>query len=162
MARRVLTDTSPLIGLARVDGLGWLRALFGEVWVPRDVRNEVLCGRGHDDEQMIAAEFEQGWLSLRDEAPDVPDLPDLGKGEAACIRVALAEPEPCLLLMDDRAGRAVAREHGLTVAGTAAIIGMARQRGLIASARVVFARLHASDFRISADVIRTVLHRVGE
>jgi predicted nucleic acid-binding protein len=53
-------------------------------------------------------------------------------------------------------------QQGLRVAGTAAVIGMARARGLIASAREVFARLHASDFRISAAVIETVLRRVGE
>lgn len=46
MARIVLTDASPLIGLARVDGLGWLGALFGEVWMPVEVRDEVLAGSG--------------------------------------------------------------------------------------------------------------------
>lgn len=64
--------------------------------------------------------------------------------------------------MDERAGRAIATEHGLRVAGTAAIIGMAKQRGLIGSAQDVFGRLHSSDFRISAPVIATVLARVGE
>jgi predicted nucleic acid-binding protein len=67
-----------------------------------------------------------------------------------------------LVLMDERAGRAVAVEQGLKVAGTAAVIGMAKRRGLIANAREVFARLHASDFRISAEVIKTVLRAVGE
>ena len=47
-------------------------------------------------------------------------------------------------------------------AGTAAVIGMARQRGLIPSARAVFAQLHASDFRIAVAVIETVLKRCGE
>jgi predicted nucleic acid-binding protein len=67
-----------------------------------------------------------------------------------------------LLLMDERAGRTLAVEHGLRVAGTAAVIGMAKSRGLIPSAKQVFEQLHVSDFRISAEVIRTVLQRVGE
>ena len=70
--------------------------------------------------------------------------------------------EAALLLMDERAGRAVAVAKGLTVAGTAAVIGMAKQRGLIALAKPVFERLHRSDFRISAEVIAVVLRRVGE
>ncbi|WP_256363649.1 hypothetical protein [Thiohalocapsa sp. ML1] len=41
MARLVLTDASPVIGLARVDGLGWLGPLFGAVWMPPEVRAEV-------------------------------------------------------------------------------------------------------------------------
>lgn len=52
--------------------------------------------------------------------------------------------------------------HGLRVAGTAAVIGMAKSRGIIPSAREVFARLHATDFRIAPEVIVTVLGRVGE
>ena len=45
MARLVLIDASPLIGLARIDGLPWLGALFGEVAMPLEVRGEVLVTR---------------------------------------------------------------------------------------------------------------------
>ena len=120
MAGRVLTDASPLFGLAWVNGLTWLGALFESVWVPDEVLQEVLPGRSHPDEA------------------------------------------PALLLMDERAGRALAIERGLRVTGTAAVIGMARMKGLIPSARTVFARLHASDFCISAQVTATILRRVGQ
>lgn len=162
MARCVLTDASPLIGLARVDGLPWLRALFGEVSMPVEVRDEVSASKGFADTLAIAAAIDAGWLKVCDPAPDLPVLPDLDEGEAACIRIALSCGDRALLLMDERAGRAVAAEHGLLVVGTAAVIGMAKSRGLIASARAVFSRLHASDLRISAQVIETVLGRVGE
>ena len=64
--------------------------------------------------------------------------------------------------MDERAGRAVAQELGIQVAGTAAVIGLAKKQGLIPSAKASFERLHVLDFRISAQVIRAVLSRVGE
>lgn len=163
MARLVLTDASPLIGLARVDGLAWLGALFNTVWMPLEVRQEVLSGSGGADEQLIRAAEAAGWLRVWPAvAPELRVLPDLDEGESACIRIGVAHEGAALLLMDERAGRAVALEHGLRVAGTAAVIGMARSRGLISSAREVFARLHASDFRISAEVIQTILRRVGE
>lgn len=162
MARIVLTDASPLIGLARVEGLPWLRALFGEVCMPVEVRDEVLARKDFRDAAAISSAMDSGWLSVCTPTPEFPALPDLDEGEAACIRIALAHGGQALLLMDERAGRAVAVEHGLRVAGTAAVIGMAKSRGLIASAKVVFSRLHASDFRISAEVIQTVLERVGE
>ncbi len=46
MAGLVLTDASPLIGLAHVNGLTWLHALFGEVWMPPEVYAEVVTNRG--------------------------------------------------------------------------------------------------------------------
>lgn len=46
--------------------------------------------------------------------------------------------------------------------GEAASIRLARQQGLIDSAKAVFAALHASDFRIAPAVIHTVLGRCGE
>lgn len=169
MARLVLTDASPLIGLSRVDGINWLHALFGAVWMPPEVRAEVLTGQGLPGEAAIAQAELAGWLRSTEPAPSEPGLPDLDEGEAACIRLALAHTTqhapgaaPALLLMDERAGRQIALEHGLQVAGTAAVIGMARSRGLIDSAREVFSRLHASDVRIAPDVISTVLRRVGE
>ena len=163
MARLVLTDASPLIGLARLDGLTWLGALFGVVWMPDEVRREVLSGSGAGDEQAIGAAVAAGFLRVWPAAtPDKPDLPDLDEGESACIRIALSGGDDALLLMDERAGRAVANEHGLRVAGTAAVIGMAKSRGLISSAKGAFSRLHDSDFRISAAVIETILRRVGE
>jgi predicted nucleic acid-binding protein len=162
MARLVLTDASPLIGLARVDGLGWLESLFGVVWLPPAVHDEVLPDLGYEDERLIRAGLDGGWLKVHTAVPTAPALPDLDAGEAACIRIALAQTEPCLVLMDERAGRVIAAEHGLRVAGTAAVIGLARQCGVISSARDVFAALHASDFRISPTVMKTVLRRVGE
>jgi predicted nucleic acid-binding protein len=90
-----------------------------------------------------------------------PALPDLDEGEAASIRLALISGPQTLLLIDERAGRAVAA-FGIRLAGTAAVIGLARQRRLIESARAVFAELHANDFRIAPAVIQAVLERCGE
>jgi predicted nucleic acid-binding protein len=114
----------------------------------------------------IRAAIAADWLKVwQTPVPEI-DLPDLDEGGPACIRIAIAHQarpdHEALLLMDERAGRAVAAEHKLRVAGTAAIIGMAKKVRVISSARHAFETLHASDFRISAEVIRTVLAAVGE
>jgi len=162
MAAVVIADASPLIALARVDGLGWLPTLFGEVLVSDVVLAEVLPGRFPQKEGLLAQAIQAGWLRLATAMPSEPWLPDLDEGEAASIRLALASGPNMLLLIDGRAGRAVARELGLKLAGIAAVIGLARQQGLIPSARAVFAALHASDFRITPEVIQAVLERCGE
>ena len=155
MARLVLTDASPLIGLARVGGLDWLPVLFGTVWMPPEIKAEVLPGLGLPDEPPLAAALKSGvlreWLRPVAFAARL-ELPDLDEGETACIRIAharAARGDEVLLLIDERAGRAIAMEQGLRIAGTAAVIGMAKSAGLIPSAKAAFTRLHDSNFRIS-------------
>lgn len=169
MARLVLTDASPLIGLAWVNGLDWLRALFGAVWMPAEVKHEALTGLGRPGEAAIAAAIKNGtlreWRRPIAAASAKLPLPDLDEGETACIRIAHARAalgDQVLLLIDERAGRAVAIEHGLRVAGTAGVIGMAKTAGLTPSAKAVFTLLHDSNFRIAPEVIRTVLMHIGE
>ena len=88
---------------------------------------------------------------------------DLDEGETDCIRIALSQGVAnAVIRMDERVGRAVATEFGIRVAGTAAVIGFVKRHGLIDSANARFEHLHASDFRIKADVIQTVLRGVGE
>ena len=50
MAAVVVADASPLIGLARVNGLGWLQALFQEVLVT-DVEADRALERARHEEQ---------------------------------------------------------------------------------------------------------------
>ena len=165
MARRVISDASPLIGLVMVGGLEWLPALFGTVWIPASVQREVLPGVHARGELELAAAIRKQLLRVWQKPISVgaEKLQDLDEGEADCIRIALSEGAAnVLVLMDERAGRAVAQEFGIQVAGTAAVIGLAKKQGLIKSVKPSFERLHSSDFRISADIIRAVMSRAGE
>ena len=162
MARKVVIDSSPLIGLALVDGLAWLPTLFGQVSLPESVKQEVLPGKEAPGEQAFAHAIAEGWVTVWPH-PIASQLDiDLDAGETDCINIGLSDSDQVLLIMDERAGRAVANEKGLRVIGTAAIIGLAKKQGLIPSARAVFEVLHSSDFRISAAVINQVLASVNE
>jgi len=162
MTRIVVIDSSPLIGLAIVDGLQWLPAIFGSVFLPESVCYEVLPGKSAPGEEAIKLAIDAGWLTIWSE-PIKPLLDiDLDAGETNCINIALSHTNAVLLIMDERAGRAVAKEKGLKVTGTAAIIGLAKKQDLIPSARAAFERLHNSDFRISATVINLILDSLNE
>ena len=155
MARLVLTDASPLVGLSRVGGVVWLRELFGSVEMTAAVRGELERG---GLEAQIAAAFDQGWLRSRATARPLPDWPPhLGEGEWSTIVAAREHRGPVLVLLDERLGRREARAAGLEVAGTAAIVGLAQKRGIIESARDIFEQLLRSDFRIAPEVARAVL-----
>lgn len=94
MARVVIADASPLIGLAIVDGLQWLPHLFGEVWLPGIVRNEVLPGKQAHGEVAIQAALSAGWLQVWEQPfPALTGL-DLDEGESACIKQIFGLPQP--------------------------------------------------------------------
>ncbi len=163
MAKFVVMDSSPLIGLAIVSGLAWLPSLFNRSYLTETVKREVMPGKQARGETAIAQAIEAGWLSIWSD-PIIPRLDiDLDAGETDCINLAMNYPQGhVLLVMDERAGRAVAKQKNLSVIGTAAIIGLAKNRGLITSAREVFEVLHRSDFRIAPAVIKQILLQVGE
>ena len=162
MARIILIDASPLIVLSRIDGLRWIKAIFGPVHLPLAVRKEVITGKDKEGEPVIRAAIESKLLVVLRRDWKLPQFPFLGEGEAACIRAAVNLRQPSLLLMDDKAGRTTAVEFGFKVAGTAAVIAMAKRKNLIPSAADVFERLLQTGFRLSAEVIRTALEAAGE
>ena len=72
------------------------------------------------------------------------------------------QSQPCLVLIDERAGRAVAKELGIAHVGTVGLIVQAKKRGLVPAARVVFEQLFGQDFRVSAGLINEALAQAGE
>ncbi len=158
----VLADASPLIALANVGGLAWLHELFGKVALTVTVLGEVAPGQGRPGETEITAAIRRRWLTAV-EAPWIePAFAEIDEGEASTLRAAIHSKRPCLILMDERAGRAVARELGFAVTGTAGIILAAKQHNLIPAVRPVFEALLEKDFRLSVELIRTVLDQAGE
>jgi predicted nucleic acid-binding protein len=166
VARFVLSDAAPLICLAQVDGLRWLRTLFGHVHITQEVRDEVLTGVGKPGEDDLLRAIERRLLRVHAEWDWTdPQFPNLGKGEASCIRTAvnlIKQRHDCLLLIDDLEARRIASSLTLTVTGTAAVVGVAKRTGLIASAGTVFEELRRNGFRISEAVKQAILESVGE
>lgn len=133
MARYVISDASPLIGLAIVDGLDWLPALFGTVWIPPSVQREVLPATGARGETEIALAIKNKHITFwRQKIPTPPlNSQNLDQGEVDCICLALAQPAgQAIVLIDERAGRAIANEYGIPVAGTVQRRLIQRQRNV--------------------------------
>ena len=178
----VIADASPLIALGLIDSLHWLQQLFGQVQVVQAVLAEVLPGAFNTSEQRIRAALESGILTVVEEgegagAEDAGTLAlqnliqqaMLDVGEASSLVHALRLKNAVvsgsttpLLIMDERASRQVAAACALPVVGTAALVVMAKERGVVQSAKAEFARLHAAGFWISQPVLRVMLARCGE
>ena len=161
----VIADASLLIGLKRVGGLDWLAPLIGSVVITPIFLQEVLPGTSQRGEPEIQAAITNGCLQMwrKPIAPLPLDLGDLDAGESQSTALALQlRPAACLMLIDERAGRAAAIECGLPIIGTAAEIGQAKKAGLIRQVKPVLAKLLSSDFRLSAKLMLQILEDVGE
>ena len=166
--RVVIADAGPLIALARIDSLHLLRGLFGQVCITRTVRDEILpSGDAFPDAELLSRALDEGWIEMADEATGdwKPLNPGVDAGEASAIHLACRwrdQGKAVLLVIDDVAGRLEARSRGIALIGTAALIGLAREEGLIPAARPLLERLTQAGYFIGPSVIAAVLADVGE
>jgi predicted nucleic acid-binding protein len=158
----VLADASALIGLARIGGLAWLRALYRSISITRAVRAEATADRGKPGASAISSALREGWIKVLPRERLEPPLPRLDLGEASTLRAALALRPAVLVLVDDLQARREARRLGLALTGTVGIVTEARRAGLIPAARPVFERLAGQGFYVEAGLLQRVLDELGE
>lgn len=157
----MLADASPLIGLVRIDGLPWLRKLYGTIWLTPVVHRECTA-RGRRGAAELSAAVRRGWIRKFSPVSNVPALPRLDAGEASVLRAAAGLGDRAIVILDDLAARREARRLGVEFIGTAGIIVEARQRRLIPKARPVFEQLVAEGFYLSAALVEAILSELGE
>ena len=98
----------------------------------------------------------------RTESPFADDGCRLGIGRRriASHRSLPGELSPAVL--DDQAGRACARAHGVSLVGTLGVILLAQQQGLIERARPWVMQAQAAGLFLSPTLVAKVLASIGE
>lgn len=151
----VVSDTSPLTALLTVRNAELLRELFKEVVIPEAVQAEL-----HRTHPVLPE-----WLrvqTVRDSSKVQAYLRQVDAGEAEAIALA-EELNADRLLMDERKGRRLAREHGLAVVGLVGVVLLAKQARLIPSARDLFSRLdREAGVYLGEELVREALNSIGE
>ncbi|MEI7988677.1 MAG: DUF3368 domain-containing protein [Chloroflexota bacterium] len=108
---RVISNTSPLLYLYRIEAIDWLPILFNEVWIPTAVNDELLAGQSKGYNVPAPSNFE--WLRIVNpkSMPSEWLALDLGAGEISAMSLALENPESTVLL-DDMLARRTAQAAG--------------------------------------------------
>jgi predicted nucleic acid-binding protein len=158
----IVSNASPLIHLARIGQLELLHHLYGEVFVPESVWEEVVVkGAGQPGAAMIER---AGWVRRK----SVANLwlvrvlrRELEVGEAEAIALAL-EIGAELLLMDDRVGRKIAQFLGVRCVGTVGVLMEAKKKGLIPLVKPSLDALRVSGFYLGDELYERVLRDVEE
>jgi predicted nucleic acid-binding protein len=157
----VISNTSPLYYLHRVNRIDLLRQLYNTVLIPPAVERELAEGRRLGFDAPDTASLR--WLKIRpvQSRALVPIVVDLGAGEAEAIALGLENPGS-LLLLDDHLARQIARLQGLTYTGTLGVLVKAKQMGLIPSVKQLIEMLRQEGMWITDAVVQTVLDLAGE
>jgi len=161
-----IANTSPLIAFSSAGCLEILRSVSPQVWVPREVFDEIVTrGDGWNEAIQAQQELIRGsWIQCA-EVADSPRLRELrnrlgGSGEAEAITLAAERGLPVLL--DELAGRRAASALGLKVIGSLGILRVAKSAGTIHSVRPVVMRMIECGIYFGDELIAQFLREVGE
>jgi len=109
---KVISNASPLIALSAIGKLELLHELYGTVFIPPAVYDEVAVGQ--HKQRVIIDDFKKSWLKVKPvQSKVIVDTLkiELDAGEAEVIALAIDEKAD-LILIDERIGRRTAERLG--------------------------------------------------
>jgi predicted nucleic acid-binding protein len=157
-----ISDTGPLVALAKVDQLALLEAMFHEVLIPPAVHRELLAKPGSESARLESAL--QGFLKLVP-TPTLPSAVEmtisrLHPGEREAL--ALAYEQDALLLIDDHLGRTAARRLGLKVTGVIGVLLQAKKAGLLTAVGPLLLKMRQRGYWLSDEILDVAARLAGE
>jgi uncharacterized protein len=152
----VVSDASPILNLSAIERLDVLRKLYGTVFVPTAVEEEL--GRN-------GVELDVDWIAIRsprdvDAVERLRSLLDLGESEAIVLAEECAAD---LLLIDERRGWKIASARSLTCVGLLGLLAEAKRRRLIEGCQPILDEMiRKAGFWIGEHLRTRFLEGVGE
>ena len=161
---KVVSDTGPIIALAKANRLSILKELFIEVFIPHAVHKELFAKTGSEGEQIERALNDFIHVSNLEtlEEPVRLVLSDLDEGEKQAVGLASSMIKEVVLLLDDKAGRQAAAKLNIPVTGVVGILLLAKRKGLIKNATEIIEEIRNNGYWLSDEVINAVKLYAGE
>ena len=140
--KAIISDTSCLIALTKINKLEILRQLYKEIIITPEVVKEY----NHPLPEWFIIKGEKNKALFKEMREN-----NFGLGESSSIALAMEIKNSVLILDDDRA-RNFARKKGLSVTGTLTIVGNACDLGFIDSYEEACEDLRKTNFRFSKKI----------
>ena len=130
---KLLSNTGPIIGLAKIDKLSLLKELAEEVLIPPLVYRELLGKCGWESSRIdLAINSFIKVTELSDISNEIKQvISTLDGGEKQVISLGSVTSGQLILLLDDKAGRNAAKKLGLATTGLVGVLIFAKEKGLI-------------------------------
>jgi len=152
----IIGDSSALVSLATMDRLNLLEKIFGKIYVPQAVYDEVTIS--YKPQSVKLKEF----LTHKVVSVEL-DISKMGLGQGELEAIALYKNmNSDFLLIDDRRAKKFAQLNGVNVIGSLGVMILAKESGLLESIRDDLEKLVSSSLFISQSLIDRVLMSVGE
>lgn len=162
---RAVSNSTPLIFLAKIGRIQLLAKIFEGVLIPKEVYSEVVIrgkAGGHPDSVLVEELINKDLIIVRDvEVTVLKDAP-VDEGEKAAISLALEEGIEEVLI-DEGKVRRMARLLGLKPRGTLWVLSKLYEEGFISKKEFktsVF-DLIEKGYRIREDILIDLLEEVG-
>ena len=158
--QRAVSNSSPLIWLAKIDRLSLLKGLFGEVIVPKKVCTETTSDESADS-ILIRKAVDEGWIKVSEvetkEAQELVQVSGIHLGEAKAI--LLARKTGLTILIDEREASATAQIFGVRPVGTVGILLLALAKNILTFSefKEYLDLLITSGFWLTVDVYKRAL-----
>ena len=151
MDKIIISDTSCLIALSKIEKLDLLKDLYQEIIITNDVYQEF---GGPLPDWIIITEVKD-----KQKQKDLEER--LDKGESSSIALAL-EIDNATLIIDEIKGRKIAQSLNIDIIGTIGIILLADKKGLISDVIGTVLRLVNKGFRLSDKLINKIIEKYGQ
>ena len=148
MTRSIVSDSTTLIVLGRIERYDLLENLFGKIYIPSEVMREVSRKSDGVSRQIMAHTlFEIKSITDRNTLKLLDGLLDKGESEA----IVLARELQCILLIDEKKGRTVAKTMGLDMIGLLGvlIVNVKREAITRTEAIEILNKIKNEKFRVS-------------
>lgn len=147
----IISDTSCLIILSKIDELGLLKKLGKRIYVTPIIHKEF--GKSLPDWVEISLPNNTHYQQILEM--------ELDKGEASAIALSLDMDNP-ILILDELKGRKIADRLNLRYSGTFGLILKAKQIGLIKSVKPILNKIRSTNFRFSEKLFETIIDQADE
>lgn len=157
---RVVSNTTPIISLLKLDRLELLQKLYNQINIPKADFNEIEAGKNkayYKDLSKIA------WININpiQDTNALKYFLDLDDGEAEAIILA-TEIEADLIIIDEKLGRFHAKHADLKITGTIGILIKAKKEGYLKEIKPLLDELTEKNVWISENLKQDILKRVNE
>lgn len=153
----IIADTSPLNYLILIDKVNLLHILYGEITIPEAVFAELQATKTPDKVKEWIAQRPK-WLHIQKVTTVLDEqLRGLHLGEAEAIALA-EELNAAGIIIDEKEGRKIALERGLTVTGLLGVLRDASSRDLI-NLKEALNKLEKTAFRVSPTLVQELIEQ---